>query len=299
MMNYELFKEEVVEKVSALVEDAKEVKINKVVKNNDLQLDGLVIISPNVTVAPTIYLNSLFDDYKAGVSLNTIVDKILDIYRNAEIPEFAKNADDYTKYDFVKERLAIKAINYEKNKKMLKDVPYVRRLDLAIIYLCVIDKGDKESASIMIRNSHLKFWGIDEGTLFTDAISNAPKFLKANAYSLFGTVYGNPKMESMEIADVELDDDDLLILTNENKVDGASCIFYPSVIETISNKLDSDLYIIPSSIHEVLILRKTDNIKREDLDNLINTVNHSGLSSTEILSNHVYIYDRDDKILTM
>ena len=105
-------------------------------------------------------------------------------------------------------------------------------------------------------------------------------------------------MELMELDEVRLDDDDLLILTNENKVNGASCIFYPGVLEKIATKLDSDLYIIPSSIHEVLILRKTDNIKKDDLNFLINTVNQSELAQTEILSDNVYIYDFDDKILT-
>lgn len=298
LLNYEDFTQSIKENLQTQFDEDVKININQVTKNNNLKLDGLVIISPGQVVSPTIYLNPLYEEYKSGLSLDAITKKINETYANAKVPEFAKEADRYTDYDFVKEHLAIKLINYERNKETLENSPHIRRLDLALVFLCVIDKDDKQSASVLIKNSHLKFWNIDTDTLFADALINAPTFLKPNCYSLFKTVYEKKHMELMELDEVRLDDDDLLILTNENKVNGASCIFYPGVLEKIATKLDSDLYIIPSSIHEVLILRKTDNIKKDDLNFLINTVNQSELAQTEILSDNVYIYDFEDKILT-
>ncbi len=118
-MNYEMFKDEVLERVSSLVEDTKEVKINEIVKNNDLVLDGLTVYNKEQTysVSPTIYLNPLFDEYSNGTSIEDITDKIMNIYSNAEPPEFTKKAKQFEDYDFVKKHLYFKVVNYDMNKK--------------------------------------------------------------------------------------------------------------------------------------------------------------------------------------
>lgn len=301
MMNYEMFKEEVLEKVSSLVEDTKEVKINEVIKNNDLVLDGLIIYDKGQTcsVLPTIYLNPLFDEYSNGTSIEVIIDKIMDIYNNAEPPKFLEKVKQFEDYDFVRKHLYFKVVNYDTNKKMLENVPHFKTLDLAIIFACLLDKDSKNTASIPINNGHLKHWGIDKSQLYEDAFKNATEMLPPKIYSLFKTVVTREINNELDLNNIQLDDMDLLVLTNETKVNGAGTMLYPNLLETIANQLDSDLIIVPSSIHEVLILRKTGDIKLEDLDFLVNTVNHTELSTTEVLSNHVYIYLKDEKELTM
>lgn len=297
MMNYEMFKEEVLEKVSSLVEDTKEVKINKVIKNNDLILDGLIIFDKEQTCSPTIYLNPLFDEYSKGVNIEDIIDKIMNVYNNAEPPEFAKKAKQFEDYDFVRKHLYFKVVNYDMNKKMLEDVPHFKTLDLAITFACLLDNRD--TASIPIKNEHLKFWGIDKDQLYEDAFKNAIEMLPPKIYSLFKTVVTREFNSELDLNNIQLDDMDLLVLTNETKVNGAGTILYPNLLETIANQLDSDLIIIPSSTHEVLILRKTGDIKLGDLDLLVNMVNHEELATTEVLSTHVYVYLKNEKELTM
>ena len=172
LLNYEDFTQSIKENLQTQFDEDVKININQVTKNNNLKLDGLVIISPGQVVSPTIYLNPLYEEYKSGLSLDAITKKINETYANAKVPEFAKEADRYTDYDFVKEHLAIKLINYERNKETLENSPHIRRLDLALVFLCVIDKDDKQSASVLIKNSHLKFWNIDKDTLFAEAIRN-------------------------------------------------------------------------------------------------------------------------------
>lgn len=300
MMNYEMFKEEVLEKVSSLLEDAKIVKINEVVKNNDLILDGLVIYDKGQTCsAPTIYLNPLFDEYSNGANIEVIIDKIMSIYNNAEVPEFANKAKQFEDYDFVRNHLYFKVVNYDMNKKMLENVPHFRTLDLAITFACLLDKDNSGTASIPINNGHLKHWGIDKNQLCEDAFKNTTEMLPPKINSLFQTVFEKNFNSELDLNNIQLDEFDLLVLTNETRVNGAGTILYPNLLETIANQLDSDLIIIPSSIHEVLILRKTGDLKLEDLDSLVKMVNHEELATTEILSTHVYIYLKDEKELTM
>lgn len=299
MMNYEMFKEEVLEKVSSLVEDTKEVKINEIVKNNDLVLDGLIIFDKEQTCSPTIYLNPLFDEYSKGANIEVIIDKIMNVYNNAEPPEFTKKAKQFDDYDFVRKHLYFKVVNYDMNKKMLEDVPHFKTLDLAITFACLLESDNKNTASIPIKNEHLKLWGIDKDQLYEDAFKNATEMLPPKIYSLFKTVVTREINSELDINNIQLDYMDLLVLTNETKVNGAGTMLYPNLLETIANQLDSDLIIIPSSTHEVLILRKTGDIKLEDLDSLVNMVNHEELATTEVLSTHVYVYRKDEKELTM
>ena len=91
----------------------------------------------------------------------------------------------------------------------------------------------------------------------------------------------------------------MFVLTNEYWTNGAACIFYTGLLEQISQTLDTDLYIIPSSIHEVILLPLNEKIDMEELDRMIQQVNQEDLKPGEVLSHHVYMYRRTDKKLTM
>ena len=84
----------------------------------------------------------------------------------------------------------------------------------------------------------------------------------------------------------------MLILTNQYKIYGATTMLYPGILKKISDKLDSDLVLIPSSIHEFLVLPRTIHDDIPTLNSFINEVNSTEVTDEEILSDHVYIYSR-------
>ena len=98
LLNYEDFTQSIKENLQTQFDEDVKININQVTKNNNLKLDGLVIISPGQVVSPTIYLNPLYEEYKSGLSLDAITKKINETYANAKVPEFAKEADRYTDY---------------------------------------------------------------------------------------------------------------------------------------------------------------------------------------------------------
>ncbi len=91
----------------------------------------------------------------------------------------------------------------------------------------------------------------------------------------------------------------MFILTNESRLNGATCMLYENVLDKFANEIKSDLYILPSSIHEVIILPKKEWYKKSDLESMINEVNTDNLSVDEILSDRVYMFERKNGILTM
>ena len=69
-------------------------------------------------------------------------------------------------------------------------------------------------------------------------------------------------------------------------------MFYPHVLEMIGEILKEDFYILPSSIHEMIILPKSREIAKEELDAMIQDINHTQVDTEEVLSDHAYLYER-------
>ena len=89
----------------------------------------------------------------------------------------------------------------------------------------------------------------------------------------------------------------LYVLTNKSRINGAAGIMYEGVLKKLADKLESDMYILPSSIHEVIILPKSTMFNKEELMAMVRDVNTEGVSKDEVLSYTVYEYDRNTEEL--
>lgn len=314
-MDYENFLDSIREQTAYIAGEDGHITINHIIKNNGKELDGLVIMEKNSNVSPTIYLNSFYDEYKDGRSLADIVTEISGIYfANKNRLKF--NPETFNDFNNVKDKIVYKVVNYDKNKRLLKNVPHKRQLDLAVVFYCLIEKIDDGNATILINNAHLKMWNVSEEDVFEAAVINTPALLKYSISpmsSVIGRIHGELDTDYNEDcmeqniyenyddnADMNsFDANEMYVLTNKEKINGAACIFYKNVLKNFADKIDSDLYILPSSIHEVILLPKLDMFKRDDLENMVREVNNEGVSEDEILSDNVYIYNRKEGIISL
>ena len=195
-------------------------------------------------------------------------------------------------FNKAKENIIVKLVNYERNKELLSDVPHVRYHDLAMIYVVAVCDFMNEFATILIHNHHLSFWDITPMDLYPIAMENTPKLLPH-------------QFKPMETMFEHLIDNSLIpyslfpisFLTNQTKIHGATCMIYPDLLKELSLQLEDDLIIIPSSIHEVLII-PVSSVKSEytlqDFTEMIIEVNETQLTEDEILSDHAYLYIKAD-----
>ncbi len=301
-MDYELFKECVKERIDQKVKKGDKTVINHILKNNGCELDGLVIMEKDSNVAPTIYINSYYDELMHGRSIESIVDEIFAIHERNKLG-FKINPQLFNDYENIKQSIVYKVINYDKNEKLLKDVPHKRILDLAVVYYCLIEQNKGINATALIHNGHLKAWKITEETLHNDAIINTPNLLKSYIRPMSKILNDMAKEMNMneELGEISLLDmeGDMYVLTNRSKINGAACMLYEAVLEKFADKVKSDLYILPSSVHEVIILPKHDGYDKELLASMVREVNADGVSKEEVLSDNVYEYNRKDKIITL
>ena len=314
-----------VENIINKKEHGSKVVVRTVTKNNGVAKKALSIIKPSIQATPTIYLDKFYNEFKDGKSIAAISEEIFQIYQSG-MAQFEADIDIDRILDFskVKSRVFFKVINYELNKPLLADLPHKRVLDLAIVFYIEVSASGDGNATALIHNYHVGHWGVTEEKLKELAFENTVKIRKANILRIEdiikdiildeimvspdgsdtvicedGEYDGKPIKDIEAMVEEELENykgdycKDMFVLTNDIRFNGAACMFYPDVIKNFAGEIDSDLYIIPSSIHEVILVPKYhDGVDR--LTEILNEVNEKEVDPMEVLGSRVYEYNRNE-----
>jgi len=304
-MNFEEFKEYCVEHLLLALPEGYEdatINVNTVQKNNGKTLTALTVLRKDKNVAPNIYLEGFYMDYERGKFLDEIIHEIADILRNSvqQSEEFYNIVKSFENVNFIKDKVIVELVNREKNAELLNDIPYSIREDLALIYKVMIENREGERATILIHNNHLKNWGISAEELHEWAVTNTKELLPVKVKSM-----DNMLEEFIDFGDMDEDEKEYIkgepegllmwVVTNRYNQNGAVSIFFDNVLDKLAEMFNTDIYILPSSIHEVIVVSSI--IKSaEDLALMVKDINRTELKPEEILSDHVYFYGKEEKI---
>lgn len=270
---YSEYLEEVREVVESRVGGS--VIIRKVNKNNGLVLDGLTIAQEGVNIAPTIYLNSYFEDYISEGAAVT-AERIIAVYEDKK-PKESIDVSFFTDIERVRPAIEMKLVNYGMNKVLLEQVPHVRFLDLAVVFIVVLEANREEGvSSILVYNQHLEYWNMEADDLYKIAVKNTAKDFEITP------MFGIKKSR-------------LSILTNHYKLYGAAGMLYKELLTQYMEANQAEkIAILPSSIHEVLLMTCDDHVDIGCLKNMVKEVNATQVEPEEVLSGNVYIYDGNE-----
>lgn len=298
-MEYKEFVEYIKMNAGYIAGEGGNITINHVIKNNGCEMDGLVIMEKGKDIAPTIYLDSFYELHTNGENIKNIIRQIELIYeQNKNNVTFDVNILKH--FDTIKDKIVYKVVNYRSNEKLLEQVPHKRILDLAVVFYCLLDNEYGRSATALIYNNNLKNWNVTIDDVYKAALKNTPDLLHSKISSmaaLFEKCGVNVDGEEVDLKDYV--PSDMYVLTNESKLNGAACILYENVLYDFAQKLGADLYILPSSVHEVILLPKLSMFEKDELVNMVKEVNTEGVAADEVLSDHVYEYNRTERLITM
>ena len=298
-MEYKEFVEYIKMNAGYIAGEGGNITINHVIKNNGCEMDGLVIMEKGKDIAPTIYLDSFYELYTNGENIKNIIRQIEVIYeQNKNNVTFDVNILKH--FDTIKDKIVYKVVNYRSNEKLLEQVPHKRILDLAVVFYCLLDNEYGRSATALIYNNNLKNWNVTIDDVYKAALKNTPDLLHSKISSmaaLFEKCGVNVDGEEVDLKDYV--PSDMYVLTNESKLNGAACILYENVLYDFAQKLGADLYILPSSVHEVILLPKLSMFEKDELVNMVKEVNTEGVAADEVLTDHVYEYNRTERLITM
>lgn len=205
----------------------------------------------------------------------------------------------YLTYENIRKNVVYRLVNTESNHDLLEDIPHLEFLDLSIIFQCLVTQEDIGSASILIHNVHMKLWDITIQELYQDAVMNTPRLEEYEIKDMTEVMREIMTAENSDGSDQEeymeefSDSVPMYVLSNKNRIEGAGCMLYPDLMKNFSEKIRSSFYIIPSSVHECLLLPTKENEQSGEIRNMIKEINDTQVSVEERLSYSLYYYDKD------
>ena len=296
------FSEIIVARLRERLGDGFEVVQKKVLKNNSVELDGIVIHEEGKDISPTIYTESFFLEYLNGRSLDNIIEEMLKIHFNSK--DFLGNSiSSFLNTKEAEDKVVVRLVNYAKNRKMLADSVYDRILDLAVTYHYIMKVGNGETASVRLDKRICELLGLSEDNLRRRAIENTMRMYPPVFETLDETIFkflqskdsvneGSKK----EVAAAMMHsgrNSPMYVLSCKNCCNGATGILYDGILERIRKAVGENYYILPSSVNEVLILPESNIDYPSALTDMVRSVNRECVPKQEVLSDRVYHYPED------
>ncbi len=297
-MTISMFAEQVREQLLERLGEGHLVNVKEVCKNNDVKWMGVVVQTLGRNIAPTIYLDSFYEAYQVGMSMDSILLRILQIYRD-ESARGEVNLDFFHDFEKVKDRICMRLVSRERNEELLKSVPHISYLDLELCFFYAYNSEELGNGIILLHNTHAAMWGTDAEELYEIALRNTPRLYPEDLNTM-EKVIGDLLRARFEEDGEELipagerekfiKDVPMWILSNSEHSFGAAAIMYPGVLKSLGERFGRDFFIIPSSVHEVILLNDCNYSSAEDLKSIIKEVNRTQLEPHEILSDSLYCY---------
>ena len=272
-------------------------------KNNGVQLDAVKFVDNenNPSIIPTVYPKSYFENSE-GLTVDEIIQEIVRVGCTV-------NDDINLDFNNIKDNVIFQLVNAEKNKELLKNVPHRMFTNLAIIYRWVVGQNEESVNSSIISNqlTKVKMDNISEEELFDLAYKNTKRLLPPTVLPIEKSM--NKLFKEQDFSDKEIEmmigylesipeDKKMYIISNSSNINGATSIIYlKDTLGEIADRIDSDLYVIPSSVHEVIVVSDK-HFSELNLKEIVKEVNITEVADTEILSDSVYFYDRIQTELT-
>lgn len=283
-MDYERFVCAMLKCTKKHLSETEMIERQEILKNNGVVSVGLVIRDSDKKIAPIVYMEEFYEKYLMGAEVEELCRFLMKKVRN--VPEMPVcNCEDLQDFQKISHQIVYKLINAKMNEKLLKEVPNLPILDFAIVFYWMMPSKNEEYGSVLIRNSNMDFWKLPISVLYQCAKENTPKLCPYIFRSL--TDYMEEIMGEFVV------ESPLYILSNEMGVNGASALLYPGMPEIIRDKLQQNYYLLPSSIHEFLIVPENEFLNSEKLRSMVKEVNETHIRREELLSDHIYYFDGD------
>lgn len=313
-MTFEEFKQEVSENIKDYLPkeyEKGEVAINDVIKNNDMHLSGLTIRLEENPLTPTVYLEDFYRQMEEGdFTFSETMEKISTIYDTAMHNDIAKNASDIveniTDYEATKDKILPRVVNKEANEERLKGMPHTEMGDLAVTYHVDLGKENDGAMSVAISNEMMDRYGISVEELHDQACENMENLTPTQVKSMRDTLleimvpgYADMSEEERNEAAYQMGFDDMpqdamYVISNTEKSFGAAALLDSDSLDQIEEKIGK-FYILPSSVHECILVPKTAEMDLSALESMVQEVNSTQVAPSEVLSDHVFAYDSETK----
>lgn len=268
-------------------------------KNNNVSRIGLAFHEEGESAGPVIYMEPYREAAADGRPMHEIMKEIMGIVSRSRDKTELIGSLDYGDYESIKEYLSVTLVNGRDNRQMLSQMPHRQMEDLALI-LELKFPMEEGIGSVKVSHELAERWGMDADALFVQAEKNAvekePPCLQRLEETMLSLAFGSDAAENLFEQELPMPEEvpsQLYVLSNVSKNKGAAVLSYPGVLEKTDKLIPQGFYILPSSIHEVLIVPKSPEMSPKELGEMVRAINRAEVAKEDRLSDRVYEYDRE------
>lgn len=297
-MDYERFKEGFQDALKAelAVRGADvELTARRVDKMND-SYDAITVRPVDSSIGVNISVEKAFAAYENGTPIPEIAEHFADAVEKGFRESPQVDLESLSDYEQMKSKLSMEVVSAEKNAEILESVPHERMEDMAVVYRFVLDQTDSGNGTILVTNQLLDQYGITKDQLRADAMENAPEIRPSEIRGMSEVM---SEIAPGMIPEVAPEDEQIFVATVPDKIHGAGVIAYPNFMEDAAQKMGGDFFVLPSSIHEVLLVRDNGQMTAKELENMVKEVNATQVEPADQLTDHVYHYDSQNHLFEL
>ena len=316
-MRYQEFLEKTVHRLNEMSDGKTVVEVCIQQQNNGVQDARFVFRNPDEPLSPAIGAAPCYDACQRGMGMEEMCRNIWKVYLekkpggNAEDMSFLYDAKQ------VLQNVVCRVINHDYNEELLQDVPHRRYLNLAVVYYCVLDRSRLVEWSVMISGELLKHLGISVRELDRFARENTRRrspvqfgTIRSAMEDLLtmgdcvresrnGAISTEPTIHTEVDQMIAEDEVPLYVLTNRERMYGAYWMTDPEVQERMAARIGEDYYILPSSLHECMVVPVSLGWPAQGLIDMVRDVNRECLAREEVLADTIYYYSAKEKKLSL
>lgn len=278
--------------------------INEIPKNNGVVKTALSFTPSEDGLAREIYLEGAYQEYCDNPSMENILTKAAQFIISAMEDTVVFNPEMVTDFQQAQDKIVLRVVNKDSNQEQLQSIPYheIENTDLIATFRIDVSVGDA-NGSVLVNNAMLESWGVGESDLYEKALQNTQQRHPFTLQSMEKVM-----MEIMLDISASVEPNQLptqfepytqYLLSNEDKSDGATCLLYPDLLKKIGSIFESNFFILPSSIHELILMKDTGEMSANELQRMVLEVNRTQVEPEEVLSNHVFSYNYRENSLFM
>lgn len=300
-MTYRNFRKKLLESLKASFPEGYQIDTTSITKNNGTQLEAVTVRAEGGILSPCIYLKEYYRLYLLGMDMKEITDQIRELCRHY-VPRNIR-LEDVIDPEKARNGLVCRLVNTSMNQELLKDCPSIPYLNLSILFYILLDDPLLGPGAVIVKNDDLETWQLSEEELFPLAADNIRRLLPADFLPMDRLLTelrgetdccaeegGEGGREGAGEGAGELP---LYVLTNSRRTYGAVWMADPGTLRCISDVLQGDYWILPSSVHECMILPVSFRDDRESLAQMVSEINRSALAQEEVLADSVYLFRRE------
>lgn len=302
MQTQKEFTKELKETVNKLIGANYRAEVHSIEKVNIGTLQALVILGNDSNISPSFYIEELYKSYLQGkATIEEMAKDIVESYCHNIILSIKENRPEiyFNDREWVQERLFLQLINSSKNKKLLKDSVHLDCNELSLVLYILATDDESGIGKVRVTKSMLDNFRWDEKNILSYALENTVSLFPYKEFPLYELLSKITDCTDIPNIDITKGEPEIMVLTNSRGMFGATTIFYPNVLKELAEKHGTSLFLLPSSIHEFLILEDNGIYNPKELKDMVQEVNSSAVSPEEVLSDNIYYYGRSSGMLSV